>query len=56
MHYKALVSISRLFGCLSIVFDRLGDACFRIEEWAIARARYHKHTCTVMARPNMRRY
>lgn len=58
MIYKVLSLLGLFFGCLSILFDRLGEALFRLEERAIARARHHKHTCTAVARPNMsmRRY
>jgi hypothetical protein len=56
MIYKVFSLAGRLFGCLSILFDSLGDACFRVEEWAITRARFHKHTCAAVARPNLRRY
>lgn len=56
MIYKVFSLAGRFFGCLSILFDSLGEACFRLEERAIARARHHKHTCAIVARPNLRRY
>lgn len=56
MRYKLFTLAGRSFGYLSILFDCIGDACFRLEEWAIARARHHKHTCAALARSNLRRF
>lgn len=56
MIYKVFSLTGRFLGCLSIFFDSLGEACFRLEELAIARARHYKHTCAAVARPNLRRY